>query len=241
LRLLQQQRLQQLSNSETISSGFAAIDKVQVPDGIWTFLIYLITYFDILDCSYKNSSLFGMGGGKKYSDEKLIVDLCREGVDTDAFELLFHRYYPMVLNFTRSLVKDPVVAEDIAQNSFMKLWLNRFSLQSGLSVKNYLCVLSRNDAINYLRSANSRNVCLDPQSESPLQNSSVEDWLTFAETNIRLNNIIETLPPQRKTIFKMSRFDHMSNTEIAVKLNLSVRTVEKHLELALKDLRSSMS
>ena len=75
----------------------------------------------------------------------------------------------------------------------------------------------------------------------PLQNTSIEDWMTFAETNIRLKNIIETLPPQRRTIFKMSRIDHMTNTEIAVKLNLSVRTVEKHLELALKDLRSSMS
>lgn len=180
-------------------------------------------------------------GEKKYSDERLIVDLCREGADADAFEMLFHRYYPMVLNFTRSLVKDPVVAEDIAQNSFMKLWLNRFSLQSGLSVKNYLCILSRNDAINYLRSANAKNICLDPQFESPLQHSSVEDWLTFAETNTRLRNNIEALPPQRRTIFKMSRFDHMSNTEIAVKLNLSVRTVEKHIELALKDLRGSMS
>lgn len=171
----------------------------------------------------------------------MIVDLCREGADADAFEMLFHRYYPMVLNFTKSLVKDPVVAEDIAQNSFMKLWLNRFSLQSGLSVKNYLCILSRNDAINYLRSANAKNICLDPQFESPLQHSSVEDWLTFAETNTRLRNNIEALPPQRRTIFKMSRFDHMSNTEIAVKLNLSVRTVEKHIELALKDLRGSMS
>jgi RNA polymerase sigma-70 factor (ECF subfamily) len=65
--------------------------------------------------------------------------------------------------------------------------------------------------------------------------------LTFAETNTRLRNNIEALPPQRRTIFKMSRFDHMSNTEIAVKLNLSVRTVEKHIELALKDLRGSMS
>lgn len=182
-----------------------------------------------------------MGQDKKYPDEKLIADLCREGVDKDAFERLFHRYYPMVLNFTRSLVKNPVVAEDIAQNSFMKLWLNRFSLQPGQSVKNYLCVLSRNDAINYLRSARCKNVGLDSQFESHLQNANVEDWLSYAETNIRLKNNIEALPPQRRAVFMMSRYDHMTNLEIAVKLNLSVRTVEKHIELALKDLRRSMS
>ena len=73
------------------------------------------------------------------------------------------------------------------------------------------------------------------------QEPSVDDWMSFAETNTLIQNNIEALPPQRKTIFKMSRYDHMSNIEIAVKLNLSVRTVEKHIELALKDLRRSMS
>ena len=89
-----------------------------------------------------------MGQDKKYPDERLIAELCKEGVDKEAFERLFHRYYPMVLNFTRALVKDSVVAEDIAQNSFMKLWLNRLSLRQDLSVKNYLCILSRNEAIS---------------------------------------------------------------------------------------------
>lgn len=182
-----------------------------------------------------------MGQDKKYPDERLIAELCKEGVDKEAFERLFHRYYPMVLNFTKALVKDSVVAEDIAQNSFMKLWLNRLSLRQDLSVKNYLCILSRNEAINYLRSARSKNVVLDPQFESHLQNANIDDWMSFAETNVRLRNNIDALPPQRRTVFMMSRYEHMSNTEIAVKLNISVRTVEKHIELALKDLRRSMS
>jgi RNA polymerase sigma-70 factor (ECF subfamily) len=183
-----------------------------------------------------------MGSEKKYPDERLVADLCREGVDIDAFERLFHRYYPMVLNFTASLVKNQAVAEDIAQNCFMKLWLNRFSLHQSQSIKNYLCVLSRNDSINYLRSARSKSVGLGSQFESHMQNpNNVEDWMTFAETNIRLRHNIEALPPKRRAIFMMSRYEHMSNMEIAVKLNLSVRTVEKHIELALKDLRQSLS
>jgi RNA polymerase sigma-70 factor (ECF subfamily) len=124
----------------------------------------------------------------------------------------------------------------------MKLWLNRFSLHPSQSIKNYLCVLSRNDSINYLRSARSKSVGLGSQFESHMQNpNNVEDWMTFAETNIRLRHNIEALPPKRRAIFMMSRYEHMSNMEIAVKLNLSVRTVEKHIELALKDLRQSLS
>lgn len=182
-----------------------------------------------------------MGPEKKYSDERLVADLCREGVEIDAYERLFHRYYPMVLNFTASLVKNQAVAEDIAQNCFMKLWLNRFSLHPNQSIRNYLCVLSRNDAINYLRSARSKSVGLDSQFESHMQNPNVEEWMSFAETNVRLRHNIEALPPKRRAIFMMSRYEHMSNMEIAVKLNLSVRTVEKHIELALKDLRHSLS
>ena len=139
------------------------------------------------------------------------------------------------------MVKNPVIAEDIAQNSFMKLWLNRFTLQPGLSVKNYLYVIARNEAINYLRSAQTKNVGLGTQQDIHQQDPTVDDWMSFVETNTLLKNNIEALPPQRRTIFKMSRYEHLSNMEIAVKLNLSVRTVEKHIELALKDLRRSMS
>jgi RNA polymerase sigma-70 factor (ECF subfamily) len=82
---------------------------------------------------------------------------------------------------------------------------------------------------------------LGAQQEVHHQDPTVDDWMSFTETNTLIQNNIEALPPQRRTIFKMSRYDHMSNIEIAVKLNLSVRTVEKHIELALKDLRRSMS
>lgn len=106
-----------------------------------------------------------MGQRKKYSDEQLLQELRCEGVDIASYEQLFHRYYPMVFNFVNAMVKNSAVAEDIAQNSFMKLWLNRMSLQPALSVKNYLCVIARNEATNYLRSAQSRNVELAMQQD----------------------------------------------------------------------------
>lgn len=46
-----------------------------------------------------------MGQKNKYSDDRLIHDLCQEGVDKDAFELLFNRYYPMVFNFVKAFWK----------------------------------------------------------------------------------------------------------------------------------------
>lgn len=148
----------------------------------------------------------------------------------------------MVLHFVRGMLKDDVMAEDVAQNIFMKLWLHRFSLNREQSLKNYLCVMARNEVINILKSKQNKNLTLRSQVPEPQSSEgSVEDWYNYVETNARLQNDIEAMPPQRRTIFKMSRYDHLSNMEIAIRLNLSVRTVEKHIELALKDLRRSMS
>ena len=77
--------------------------------------------------------------------------------------------------------------------------------------------------------------------DSCVQSPTVEEWLNFTETSNVIKTQIDALPPQRRAVFMMSRYEHMSNMEIAVKLNLSVRTVEKHIELAIKDLRHSMS
>lgn len=53
--------------------------------------------------------------------------------------------------------------------------------------------------------------------------------------------MVDDLPDQRAKILKMSKLDELSNREIAERLGLSVRTVEKHLELALKDLRGKLN
>ncbi len=185
-----------------------------------------------------------MGEKVKYTDDVLIERLLQSGGGTDinAFECIFHKYYLMVLNFAKGILKDDVVAKDVAQNVFMKLWINRASLVKSRSLKNYICVLARNDSINILKSWHTRALTKMPSFHESFQyGDSVEDILDFIETNERLSDSIEALPPQRRMVFKMSRYECLSNAEIAAQLNLSVRTVEKHLELALKDLHKVIS
>lgn len=183
-----------------------------------------------------------MSQNGKYSDEKLLADLLQGGADIEAYERIFHRYYPMVLHFVKGMLKDDVMAEDVAQNIFMKLWIHRFSLNKEQSLKNYLCVMARNEVINILKSKRNKTVTLRSQVPEPQTSErTVEDWYSYMETSALLQSDIEAMPPQRRTVFKMSRYEHLSNMEIAIRLNLSVRTVEKHIELALKDLRKSMS
>ena len=183
-----------------------------------------------------------MGKDEKYTDAELIAALLsgRDGVL--AYERIFHRYYPMVSGFIRGILKDDVMAEDVAQNIFMKLWINRFRLKENTCLRSWLYVLAKNEALNILRSKRANSIVLQPDvQETKISESTVEDWYNYVETNTRLRNDIESMPPQRRMIFNMSRYENLSNLEIAIRLNLSVRTVEKHIELALKDLRRSMS
>ena len=60
-------------------------------------------------------------------EDKALVAILQQGeAEVDAFESIFHRYYPMVLNFIKGLLMVEGAAEDVSQNIFMKLWINRF-------------------------------------------------------------------------------------------------------------------
>lgn len=87
---------------------------------------------------------------KDQTDEVLLVKLKRGNIRS--FEAIYDRYAPMVLNFVRKMIKDQMRAEDITQNIFMRLYVSRNSLEPGLSLKNWLFVCARNEALDVLRS-----------------------------------------------------------------------------------------
>jgi RNA polymerase sigma-70 factor (ECF subfamily) len=76
---------------------------------------------------------------------------------------------------------------------------------------------------------------------SPESVAAAESAIDSEELRRALQEAIQTLPDKRRQVFLLSRFKHMSNKEIALRLDLSVRTVEKHIELALRDIRRRVS
>lgn len=80
-------------------------------------------------------------------------DLLRQLIrgDIAGYEVLFHKYYPTFFAFIKGMTKETAVAEDIAQNIFMKVWLNREKLDAARSIRNYLFVLAKHEIYNYFR------------------------------------------------------------------------------------------
>ena len=147
------------------------------------------------------------------TDEKSILEQFAAGNHT-AFRELFMRYHLKVYYFVLGLVKSESDAEDLTQEIFLKLWTHRSRFTEVRTFGSYLYVLAKHTAFNYIES---RRVNL---------------------VSLLVDMIVETMPPQRRMIYRMSRNEGLSNTEIAENLQLSKKTVEKHLNLALRELRN---
>lgn len=171
----------------------------------------------------------------------------KEG-DIEAFELFFRRYYPRLKLFATRLVGDENCAEDFTQDTFFLLWENRETIKENGNLKSWIFLSLRNHCLNYLKKQKIQQRYVEYAS---YENSSQELFLTnFLEEDeiIKLKSamlqevhqIIETLPPQCKKVFELSRFQKLKNKEISEQLNISIKTVEKHISHAMKILRKEM-
>ena len=157
--------------------------------------------------------------------------------DFVAYEQMFMCYFPIVRNFIRGFVKDDEPAKDLAQDVFMKLWQYRSSLDASKPLRSYLFLLARREVCSHFRAKAQRvNRCGEDYIVAIADNTT-QQQLDSEELSGVVSGIVENMPPKRKEIFTMSRRQGLSNREIAERLDISVRTVDKHIELALQDIR----
>jgi RNA polymerase sigma-70 factor (ECF subfamily) len=162
--------------------------------------------------------------------------------DIRSFERMFSKYYSVFYKFALGLVKDEWYAEDIAQNVFMKVWQRRATLKEDESLYSYLYVLTKYEIYDHFREKHIKLVDrIGERFDFDTLQHDAEDTIYHHDLETALNDAIESLPEKRKEIFKMSRYECLSSKEIAERTGLSVRTVEKHIELALRDLRAKLS
>lgn len=155
--------------------------------------------------------------------------------DRTAFEALFRQHYRPLCAFALGYLKDGDKAEDLVQDLFFRLWLDRAKLSINTSIKAYLYAAVRNRCLNAVK-AGARMHVLDEESAG----TTVEDAITEDEHSERIARVqaaIEALPEERRKVFKMSRYEGLKYHEIAERLGISVKTVENQMGSALKTLR----
>ncbi len=172
--------------------------------------------------------------------EKDII-IAFKGGDKAAFEKIFKQYHKRLYLFCFSLIKNKAEAENLTQDVFLKLWLKRETIDCDKSFSGFLFTMTRNLALNYIRSAIQRQILIGKLLKNDLTlYNPIEEELFFNETKHKLDVLIGQLPPKRKKIFLLSRARGFSHLEIAQQMGISLHTVESQISKALKFIRDEL-
>jgi RNA polymerase sigma-70 factor (ECF subfamily) len=164
-----------------------------------------------------------------------------------AFRKVYKTYFPKLLNFATSYVIIRDEAADIAQSVFLTLWDKKETLNGNTNINNYLITLARNQCLNHLRhiraGINYKTYQQGIHDERMLNYYALEqlsdNTLGYEELEVRLQEALNKMPVQNRESFLMSRVDGKRYAEIAEKMNISVKTVEKRMSQALDILRKA--
>lgn len=156
----------------------------------------------------------------------------------DAFRCLFMNYFPKVKYFINHLTKSEIIAEELAQDVFMRIWESREQLGCVESFNSYVYRMAKNMALNYLRRKYVEESYLEEyEGETEL---TIEGELYAREIKLLEQLTVSRMPRKRKAIYEMSRKEGLTNDEIASRMGISKKTVENHLNLALKEIRKTL-
>ncbi len=165
-----------------------------------------------------------------------------KGGDETAFKELFLLHYAALCGYAMKYINDLDQAEEVVQDLFFNLWQKREKLEITISIEAYLFRAVRNSCLNLLKHYKIREA-YKVVNEQSIKASEVAqgDQLIENELQEHIELAIESLPPERKKIFKMNRIDGMKYKEISAVLGISVKTVEAQMSKALKFLKERLA
>ena len=161
-----------------------------------------------------------------------------------ALEILFKEYFsPLCAYCQHRFGFELAEAKEAVHTGFIKLWENREHISSNLSVKAYLYKIVSNISLDMLK----HNKIVHRHANRVIQDSSVNALgKGFNETELKqlihdIDTAVGTLPEQMRKIFELSRYEGLKYAEIAIRLDLSVKTVETQMSRALVKLRHKLA
>jgi len=159
--------------------------------------------------------------------------------DERAFETIYHHYNKRLAPFVDKMVRSPELAEEIVQDIFVQLWLNRHLLQNVNHPTSYLFNIATNKTLDYLKKiANNAKLMERIAIRSTEYGNETEERIIFRESAAIIQMAVSALPEQRKMIYHLSRNEGLTHEQIAERLNISRHTVKNQLVHALKYIRN---
>ncbi|MFD2035482.1 RNA polymerase sigma-70 factor [Belliella marina] len=162
--------------------------------------------------------------------------------EESAFESIYNQYWDRLYMYAYRRVIPTDIAFELTQEIFISLWERREDLQLHTSLSGYLFHAMRNQIFKYIRHSQVRSQYAESfkQYYSTSKDHGTEDTLMLNDLEEAIERSVQGLPARCQEIFRMSRQQHLTITEIAEHLEISKRTVENQLHKALKHLRMEL-
>ncbi|OJU29113.1 MAG: hypothetical protein BGN92_11795 [Sphingobacteriales bacterium 41-5] len=172
---------------------------------------------------------------KLMRDEKiirLVYDISEKN-DQIAFAQLYRFFFPGLLTFANSIVKNKSLSEDIVSNVFIKIWENRKILPTIKNLSHYLYVAVKHASINSIY--REKSFFFDEINEdNQLVFNHTTDTVISKENLIKITEAINLLPPKCRLIFRLIKEEGLKHAEVASLLELSESTIENQITIALR-------
>jgi len=159
-------------------------------------------------------------------------------LDERSFELLFRKFFPVLMRFARKFLPDEDDAREVIHQVFINLWEKRDEVDTSTPFKSYLFTSVHNRCLNRIRD---KKKFADEEMPDLAGETNVETHMEAMELESKIRQVIGTLPEKCREIFELNRFEGLKYAEIAEKLGISVKTVENQMSKALKILREKLA
>lgn len=169
-----------------------------------------------------------------------LLERVRSG-DRSAFRVLFQAHYPDVCRTIHRYIVDPGLTEDLGQEVFVRFWNKREKIEVSSNLGAYLRRMGVNEALGYLRKKTRFQADELPIHLPGHVAANADEQLGVMELQDRINAAVAKLPARCRLVFELSRYEELSNREIAEQLEISIKTVENQMTKALKTLRVELS
>lgn len=169
---------------------------------------------------------------------EILLKRIRQG-DHSAMKELFMSYYDMAFISVRRIINDVGITEDITQEIFIDIWSKRETISISSSLGSYIKKMAVNKSLNHIRKSK-KQLFTDNFDEDAASSINVENTMEAASMEEYIHKHIDLLPEQCKLVFVLSRFEEMSNREIAEHLGLSIKTIENQMTKALRTLKQAI-
>jgi len=162
--------------------------------------------------------------------------------EKSAYEEIYNDFFGVIYHLSLQYLHNEKISEEIVQDSFMKLWEIRDTLNEQFNIRNFLYTITKNNCLNYLRN---QKIALKHQEkikylEMQFNYEALEklgNYLEFEVLREKIDQAIAALPEEIRETFLLSRFDELHYKEIAEKQSISIKTVEARMTKALRILR----